>query len=65
MAASAGPARFQGTDKAHDRRHHPLVQLFRLWTIYARMDLLWTARGLRAFAGYYLADAVIGAGAGR
>ena len=64
MAASAGPARFQGTDEAHDRRHHPLVQLFRRWTIYARMDLLWAARGLRAFAGYYLADAIIGAGAG-
>jgi ABC-2 type transport system permease protein len=39
----------------------PLRRLLRLWGIYARMDLLFIARGVKLAVAYYVADLLIGA----
>jgi ABC-2 type transport system permease protein len=39
----------------------PLRRLLRLWAVYARMDLLFIARGVKLAIAFYLADIVIGA----
>ena len=39
----------------------PLRRLLRLWAVYARMDLLFIARGFKLAIAFYLADIVIGA----
>lgn len=36
-----------------------LRRLFALWAIYARMDLLWVARGLRVSVAWYVGDLIV------
>jgi ABC-2 type transport system permease protein len=48
-------------DPATAARPHTstLARLFRLWGLYARLDLIWVSRDLAAFVGYYLSDLLI------
>lgn len=41
------------------RRRNPLVQLLRLWRVYAYLDLLWVTRDLKLFLMWYVSDAVL------
>jgi ABC-2 type transport system permease protein len=51
----------RGGRAAAEWERRPLRRLVRLWAVYARMDLLFIARGLKLAAAFYLADIVIGA----
>jgi ABC-2 type transport system permease protein len=54
MAAEDSPAR-------PEWRTGPLRRLLRLWGAYARMDLLFIARGVKLALSFYVADVLIGA----
>src|SRR5262245_36985770 len=46
---------------ARPERARPVRRLLRLWGAYARMDLLFIARGAKLALSFYVADVVIGA----
>jgi ABC-2 type transport system permease protein len=46
---------------AAESEARPLRRLLRLWAVYARLDLLFIARGVKLAIAFYLADVIIGA----
>jgi ABC-2 type transport system permease protein len=50
-------------DRKQRRRTGTLRQLFRLWRLYARMDLLWMLRDMPTLAMFFLSDTVVSVGA--
>lgn len=42
---------------------HPVVRLFRLWRLYAWMDLMWATRSLKMALCYFVSDLLINAAA--